>query len=162
MKFRKNFAVLCFFGGLYLIMELLMRTARMELADWNGLSPLSLAGWTSLWMFPIGGLCGLLIGLLNERRKMPVWLMAVIGTTGIYVIELVFGLLLNVWLELRLWSYEGWPLTIGDQITFLYLPVWFLLTPLAIWIDDSLRHLLYGKDRPEPLRVIYMNLFKLR
>lgn len=162
IMFKKNLSILCIFGGIYLILELCMRTFRCELVGWHGLSRLSLAGWTTLWMFPIGGLCGLFVGLLNERIKLPVLVMALIGTLGIFTIELITGFLFNILLNLNLWSYHGWPLNILGQITLLYAPLWFLIfCPLAMWIDDVLRHLIYEEEKPGTLFSFYKRFFTL-
>jgi uncharacterized membrane protein len=111
--------------------------------------------------FFIGGFSGLLIGQLNEgKKKLPVWIMCLIGTTGVFVIEFFTGLVCNVWLDLNIWSYEGWPLNVMEQISLLYAPLWFFLTPFVIWLDDAIRYFLFDEEKPCSLMSYYVKIFK--
>lgn len=149
-------------GLVYLDLELFMRAMRGDLlrAGFQDVKWLSLAGWTTLWMFVIGGVSGVVIGSLNELNKsLPMWLQCLIGMIVVFDIELMTGLVCNVWLKLNLWSYEGWVLNIYGQITLVYAPLWFLLTPFVIWLDDVLRFYIYDEDKPDTLFSCYKKLF---
>lgn len=160
---KRAIPVLAIMGCIYLNLELIMRAIGFELNGCLPIKPISLCGWTSLWMFPIGGLCGLFVGVLNERgRKLKLIIQALIGTLGIYSIELISGLICNVWLGFGIWDYSHLPLNIMGQVTLLYFPVWFLLTPLAMWVDDIARHIIYDKEKPCTLFVYYKRLFTLK
>lgn len=130
--------VLCLFfvmGAAYLVLEGIWR------------------GWTNIAMLPIGGLCGLLIGLLNEYPKfykLKIWQQCIIGTAIILSIEFLSGCILNLWLGLHIWDYSTLPFNIMGQICLLYGVLWFLITPFAIWIDDWLRWRLYNDDTHYP------------
>lgn len=162
-KLKKSLPVLAIMGCIYLNLELIMRAINYEL---NGCLPIkfiSLCGWTSLWMFPIGGLCGLFVGWINENgRHIRIILQALIGTLGIYTIEFTSGVICNRWLGLGLWDYSHMPLNLLGQITLLYFPIWFLLTPFAMWIDDIARYLIYDEDKPCTLVQLYKKLFTLK
>ena len=69
-------------GLLYIILELV----------WRGHSH-----WT---MFVLGGLCFVLIGLINELIPwcMPLWKQALIGAVIITGLELLTGCIVNLWL----------------------------------------------------------------
>jgi uncharacterized membrane protein len=90
---------------------------------------------------------------------MKVWLQCLIGTAVIFVLELLTGLLFNVCLKWCLWDYSAWPVNIYGQITLLYLPLWYLVCPAAIWLDDLLR-LGLGQMAPDDgLLFVYKDLF---
>ena len=58
-------------------------------------------------MFLLGGLCFLLIGLLNENIP---WEESIIGSLIITALELAFGVVLNIRLGLDIWDYSNVPL----------------------------------------------------
>lgn len=167
-NFKKSILLLIVMGVVYLNLEIFMRAMRGDLfkTGFHNVKWISLAGWTSLWMFFIGGFSGLFIGFLNEEIKgipnvhVPLWVQCLIGTFGVFLIELSSGFILNVQLKLNIWTYEGWPLNIMGQITLLYIPLWFLLVPFVIWLDDIARHLLFQEEKPGTLISVYKKLFK--
>jgi len=156
---KKNTVLFLIFGSIYLNLEVFMRMFRSELVGVRGLTHASLAGWTSVWMLPIGGSCFFIIGYLNEKWKMPLWLQTLLGTITVFSIEMVTGLFFNVWLELNLWGYHDWPLNIMGQITLVYVPVWALLCPVGIWLDDLIRNMYRNSDYQVSLASIYKDLF---
>lgn len=158
-SWKKNLTLFIIFGCMYLIIELFMRMFRGELVGINGLSYMSLAGWTSIWMLPIGGSCIFIIGYLNEKWTMPIWLQVLLGTLSVFIIEFLTGLFFNIWLGLHLWDYSTWPANIMGQITLLYLPAWGLLCSIGIWVDDLLRHVWDKKEFDTSLIDIYKSLF---
>lgn len=101
-----------------------------------------------LLMFFIGGLCGLLIGVLNERaflnQNVNVFWQSVIGTIIILIIEYFSGLIVNVWLGLNVWSYANYPFNLNGQICLMFAGIWFLMCPFGFWLDDVLRYYIYG------------------
>lgn len=166
---KKAVALLFVMGVIYLDLEIFMRAARGDLlkAGFHNVSWFSFAGWTTLWMFFIGGFCGLFIGALNEPyikkifrgKKLPMWLQSLIGMVGVFLIEFSSGMFFNVLLNLNLWTYENWPFNIKGQITLLYIPLWFLLVPFVVWIDDLSRYLLFKEEKPLTLIGYYKKLF---
>lgn len=74
-------------------------------------------GYSFLAMAGCGGLCFIICGVLNEKdRCMPLVLQMAIAAFGITAIEFVFGLVLNVWLDLGMWDYSNMPGNILGQI----------------------------------------------
>ena len=122
-------------------------------------------GWTNIAMLFIGGLCGVFIGLLNQfpqYYRLKIWQQSIIGTIIILSVELLAGLILNIWLQLRLWDYSGISGNLLGQIALPYAVLWFIITPFAIWIDDWLRWRLFHEGEPYTLKEIYLELITLR
>ena len=92
-------------------------------------------------MFFVGGLCGLLIGLINEiTPKMPVLLQMLLGSVIVTFIEFVTGYILNIKLGLHIWDYSNLRFNILGQVSLLFSILWFFLSFVVIKIDDILRH----------------------
>lgn len=147
-------------GLIYISLEVLTRALRMDLVGFNDLKAYSLAGWTSLWMFPIGGLSGLLIGLLNEKVKEHMALMSLIGSLIIFGIEFSSGVLFNILLNMNIWDYSKLPLNVLGQISLVYFLPWFFISPFAMWIDDAIRYVVYDDSKPSKLSSYYLNIFR--
>lgn len=148
----KYLVLVAVFGFIYLDFEIIARAVRHDIKTINGMEIgyASLAGWTSLWMFFIGGIIGTSLGLLDERhsgyRQPWYFIRACLGVVIIYAVEFCSGIIFNHVLELHLWHYTDL-LNICHQITLLYLPVWFVMSVFAQWLDDVIR---YGFDRSRP------------
>jgi hypothetical protein len=164
MKYLKTLALVCFTGMMYVAMEVVARAFRGEMVGCHGLEYQSLAGWSSIWLVFIGGLCAVTIGALNETKIIPtpVWFQCLVGTIFVFIIEMVMGLILNVWLHLQLWDYSSWPLNILGQVTLVYVPVWFLVCPVAIYVDDVLKYVWFDDHKPKSLLSLYKDLFRGR
>ena len=76
-------------------------------------------GYSHFSMFILGSICFLFIGLINEffTYKMPLWKQQKIATVIILLLELIFGLILNVWLKLNVWDYSGLKFNFMDSIS---------------------------------------------
>lgn len=121
------------FGGIiYVIIEML----------WRGYSH-----WS---MFILGGACFLLLGLINEKytRDIPLILQMLFGTFIITSLEFIAGCILNLWLGLNVWDYYDLPFNILGQICLPYMFLWFLLSPVCILVDDYMRYLFFGEEKP--------------
>lgn len=140
MKELKKFLVLIpklillfVFGGLvYMGVEILFR------------------GYTHFSMFFVGGLCFVLVGGINE--KLP-WDMAfvsqmMIASLLVTLVEFVAGVILNLVLGLGVWDYSSLPYNLFGQISLIFSVGWFFLSAVGILIDDWLRYLIYGEERP--------------
>lgn len=129
------FKSLCLFGIgglLYYIIEIL----------WRGYSHMS--------MFILGGICFLLIGIINEKFtfEIPLWKQQIIATIIITMLEFIFGFILNVILKLNIWDYSHLPFNIMGQICLYFSILWFLLSLVAIILDDYLRYWLFNEEKP--------------
>ena len=118
----KEFIIFIIFGLMYVTIELLYR------------------GYTHYSMFIVGGICGVLIGLINDNTPdMPLLPQCVLGTVIITVIELLTGLFLNVYLGLNVWDYSNQPFNFMGQICPQFCIIWCILSILVIRIDDWLK-----------------------
>lgn len=120
-------------GLLYILIELL----------WRGYSH-----WT---MFIVGGMCFVLIGLINETFtfEMPLITQMTISSIIITIIEFISGCIINIWLGLNVWNYSNMPFNILGQICIPFMILWFFLSVLGIILDDYLRYWLFGEEKPK-------------
>ena len=106
-------------------------------------------GYSFLAMAGCGGLCLIICGVLNEKdRCMPLVLQMAIAAFGITAIEFVFGLVLNVWLDLGMWDYSNMPGNILGQICPQFMVLWFFLSAVGIILDDVIRWRFFGEEKP--------------
>lgn len=118
----KEFIIFLIFGLMYVTIELLYR------------------GHTHYSMFIVGGICGVLIGLINDNTPdMPLLPQCVLGAVIITIIELLTGLFLNVYLGLNVWDYSNQPFNFMGQICPQFCIIWCILSILVIRIDDWLK-----------------------
>ena len=126
-------AVLALCGGcVYFLIEM----------AWRGHSH-----WT---MAVLGGVCFVLIGDINEfiPWNMPLILQGAIGSGIVTALELVSGIILNLWLGLGIWDYSNMPFNLLGQICLPFTLLWVALSIVAVVLDDWLRYWLFGEDRP--------------
>lgn len=103
--------------------------------------------WT---MFLLGGLCFILIGGLNNYIpwEMSIIKQGIIGALIVTSLEFIFGLVLNLYLNLGIWDYSNMPFNILGQICLPFSIAWFFLSLIAIFVDDWLRYVLFKEERP--------------
>ena len=101
-------------------------------------------------MFLVGGICFILIGLINEITP-KIALLKQMGMSAIIItlIEFISGCILNIWLGLNIWDYTDEPFNLLGQINLKHSLYWFLLSSVGIIIDDYIRYLLFGDDKPK-------------
>ena len=107
-------------------------------------------GYTHFSMFFVGGLCFVLVGGINE--KLP-WNMAfvsqmMIASFLVTVVEFIAGVILNLLLGLGVWDYSALPYNLLGQISLIFSVGWFFLSAIGILLDDWLRYIIYGEERP--------------
>ena len=120
-------------GCLYVVLELL----------WRGHSH-----WT---MALLGGVCFVLIGLLNEGFpwEMPLVLQGVIGSGCIVTpLEFVTGCVVNLWLGWGVWDYSNLPCNLLGQICLTFSLLWVAVAMAAAVLDDWLRWRWFGEKKP--------------
>lgn len=167
MRYAKNKIIhFLVFGGIYMDIEVLARAIGDQLVGYEGIKPLSLIGYTSLWMFLVGGICGVLIGNLNDHPRFydkKVWQQLLIGGTLITLAELFSGIILNLILGLNIWDYSKDAFNFMGQIELKNCILWyFLVTPLVIWFDDMLTYYLYREGKTYNLLEIYKKMITLK
>lgn len=129
----KHLSLLLAGGTIYCIIEVLWR------------------GYTHVSMFFVGGLCFVLIGMLNEVyawSKMALISQMFLSSLTVTLIELLTGLIVNVWLKLDVWDYSHTPYNLFGQVCLLYTNLWFFLSLPAILLDDFLRWVWYREEKP--------------
>lgn len=166
MKYWKNKIIhFLAFGCIYLNIEVFSRAYYADMVGFKGISKLSFMGYTSLWIFPIGGLCGIIIGSLNGKPRyynLRLWQQVLIGGSLITIIELVSGIFFNLYLHLNLWDYSQDRFNFMGQICLRNCIWWYILPIIIIWLDDALSHYYYRDEKPESLLSYFVKLIKLQ
>jgi uncharacterized membrane protein len=110
-------------------------------------------------MLFVGGLCGILVGLINQIPlfyNARIILQSAIGVFIVLAVEFISGCILNLWLKLDIWDYTGLWGNILGQVCVLFGLLWLALMPFAIWLEDTLCWLIYlwdeklGRDAGKP------------
>lgn len=119
-------------GGIYYWLEMIAR------------------GRSHIAMIVVGGICFVLCGTLNEVMKWDtkIWIQMFICTMLITIVELISGIVLNIWLGLGIWDYSNMPLNILGQICVPFSLLWYFLSAAAIILDDYLRYWFLGEEKP--------------
>ena len=121
-KLLKNLLIFSIFGLTYGLIEILWR------------------GYTHPSMVIVGGICGLLIGLLNEKNKKKNLLLQMVeGMVIVTVLEFVSGIVINLYLGLNVWDYSNMKFNLLGQVCPQFCIAWFFLSYFVIRIDDLLR-----------------------
>ena len=78
----------------------------------------------------------------------PLWLQAVACATLVTAVELVEGLILNVWLGLGVWDYSQLPGNLWGQICPQFAAVWWVICLVFIPVFDWMRWAVESGERP--------------
>ena len=133
MKLLLKYLFLFLVGGvIYNIIEVLFR------------------GHTHWTMFIVGGVCFILLGLLNEVTdwKFPLLWQAIDGGIIITVVEFITGCIVNLRLGWKVWDYSNMPFNLLGQICLPFSLLWCLLSVVGIVLDDYIRWLFFGEEKP--------------
>ena len=125
MKLIKKYVVFFFVGGVgYGLLELLWR------------------GYTHPTMLLAGGICFAVFSLIADKLyTLPLLLKAVIAALAVTVVELIFGLVFNLWLGLGVWDYTNRPLNLFGQICAPFTLLWCLIGIVFIPVAEAMnRH----------------------
>ena len=92
----------------------------------------------------------LVCGSINEFLgwDMLIWKQMFICAVGITAIEFLSGYILNIVLGLGIWDYSNMPFNIIGQICLPFTVAWYILSLLAIVLDDHLRYWIFGEEKP--------------
>lgn len=142
----KLFLLFCTGGAIYYSIEILYR------------------GHSHPSMFILGGLCFVIVGLLNEviPWDMPIEYQVIIGTLCITILEFISGCILNLWLKLNVWDYSNLPFNILGQVSLYFMLAWIPLTLIAINLDDWIRYRAFREEAPHYHSIIFNKDFKLK
>ena len=106
-------------------------------------------GYSHWTMVVVGGICFVLIGLLNEKTEnIPFVKQMVYSAILITIIELISGCILNLWLKLDIWDYSDNPFNLLGQICLSHTIYWFFLSAVGILLDDYLRYKIFQEEKP--------------
>lgn len=95
--------------------------------------------WT---MAVLGGLCFVIVGLLNEVTKLKEWQQVIVGTVVITFLEGITGVVLNNILHLGVWDYSHLPFTFFfGQCNLFFCFAWALLAFVAIHLEDFMHEI---------------------
>ena len=101
-------------------------------------------------MFFVGGIAFIICGLLNEvfEWEMPLLFQMTVCCIIITALELVSGIVLNLWLGLDVWDYSQIPGNLLGQICPGFAALWFLLGGIAVILDDYIRYWFLNEEKP--------------
>lgn len=110
-----------------------------------GLMEVLWRGYTHPSMLTAGGICFVFFSKIGEKIKNAnIFLKAVIGSSFITSIELVFGVIFNIILKKNIWDYSKLPLNFKGQICLIYSFFWGVLSllfiPLATVMNKRLQN----------------------
>ncbi|MBP3888424.1 MAG: hypothetical protein J6F30_12400 [Cellulosilyticum sp.] len=100
--------------------------------------------WT---MGLLGGICFILIGLIDSYYDLPLYKQMILSTIIITSLEFAAGTILNLILKLNLWDYSTFPLNILGQVCLPFSALWFLISLPAILLDDWIRYTFFGETK---------------
>ena len=117
------------YGFMYYIIEVLYR------------------GYSHWSMFFLGGLCGVIIGLLNEKNKtISVLKQGIYGALIVTILEFIIGYIVNILLGWNIWDYSDVPFNFLGQICLPFTIIWFILSIVCVYLDDFLREKLFKSE----------------
>jgi uncharacterized membrane protein len=120
-------------GNIYYLMEIIYR------------------GYSHWTMFIVGGICFILLGLINEilSWNTPLWLQGTIGATIITGLEFISGCIINLVLKLNVWDYSNMPFNILGQVCLPFYFIWIFVSLFGIILDDYIRYILFKEKKPK-------------
>lgn len=140
LRLAFKYLILFLFGGsTYLLMEYFSRD-----------------GNTHWVMGIVGGICFILVGLLNENRKLnlPFWVQCIYGGFIITAVELVSGIIINRVLQLNVWDYSDHKYQNMGQICIEFTILWCFLSSIAIIADDYIRYWFFDGKKPRYKKIL--------
>ena len=131
-SFIKMFALFVIGGLIYFVLEMLFRGR---------------SHWT---MVVVGGVCFLICGAINEifDYDMSLLKQGTICAALVTGVELIAGIIINLWMGLNVWDYSNMPLNLFGQICLPFSLLWVGLGIVAVIVDDYLRYWLFGEEKP--------------
>lgn len=103
------------------------------------------SGSTHWSMGVVGGICFILIGLIDSFYSLPLYKQMLMSTVLITALEFIAGSILNLGLNLDIWNYSQFPLNILGQVCLPFSFLWFLLSLPAIYLDDWIRSFFFSE-----------------
>lgn len=131
--------LLWFFGGtVYFLIEVAYKTAAGHPEN---------ISWTML-------VVAIILTIPVERCgcelpwECPIWLQAFVCAVLVTVVELISGIVINLWLGMGVWDYSNLPFNFLGQICLPFSIAWYVLCLAFIPVFDFLRYAVEGGDKP--------------
>lgn len=109
-------------------------------------------GFSHWSMFIVGGLCFVIIGLLNEVYSWDLlfqW-QCLIGAGVVTIFEFISGCIVNKLLQWNVWDYSDRPFNLLGQVSLVTsIFYWIPLSAIAIIIDDLIRYGFFHEEFPK-------------
>ena len=100
-------------------------------ASGYGALEIAYRGRTHWTMLLTGGICFVFVYMIAQAERLRNWQKWLLGGTVITVVEFVVGLIVNIGLGWKVWSYANMPINIMGQVCPLFSLMWcFLCIPL--------------------------------
>ena len=104
-------------------------------------------GSTHWTMGVLGGICLIIIGLINELfSDIPLLYQGFIGSIIITFLEYFSGMILNVKLGLGIWDYSMLPWNVDGQVCLYFSILWIFVSMFASILDDYIRTKLFDES----------------
>lgn len=130
MKIFIKYLTLFSFGGLlYMLLEILF------------------SGSTHWSMGILGGICFILIGLIDTYYPLPLYKQMLLSAILITALEFAAGMILNVLFHLNVWDYSHLPFNILGQVCLPFTFIWYILSLPAILLDDWIKSSFFGEAK---------------
>lgn len=97
------------------------------------------SGHTHWTMGILGGICFILIGLIDSFYDLPLYKQMLMSAIIITSLEFISGVILNLGFKLELWDYSLFPCHILGQVCLPFSIAWFFISLPAILLDDWIR-----------------------
>ena len=108
-------------------------------------------GYSHVAMFFVGGMCFILIGLINDviDWNMVFWKQMIIGDLCVLTLEFAFGVIFNIILKQNIWDYSNLPFNLFGQICLPFAILWLPIVAIAIVLDDWIKFLFFHGKKPQ-------------
>jgi uncharacterized membrane protein len=105
-------------------------------------------GYSHISMFILGGICGIIIGGLNNWYSWDMSIIKQMFISGIIItiLEYITGYIVNIKLKLNVWDYSNMPFNIDGQICLPFSIRWVCISLIGIVLDDWLRYILFDEE----------------
>lgn len=105
-------------------------------------------------MIICGGLCFLIVGMIGDyimdkesNILKAISLIMFFGSLTITTLELLTGIIVNVFLELDVWDYTSMKYNVYGQICLGYTLIWSLLSLLCVFVANTIKAFIFEKNR---------------
>ena len=107
-------------------------------------------GFSHWSMFILGGICFVIVGLLNEFYEWELLFQyqCLIGSLVITTLEFITGCIVNIKLGWNVWDYSDQLFNLMGQICLKNSIYWIFLSGIAILLDDFIRWKVFNEEQP--------------